>query len=33
LAEYVVDEKDQKTKPDIAEYANQAEIINSHLSL
>jgi tetratricopeptide (TPR) repeat protein len=33
LAEYVVDDTVQETKPDIAEYANKDEIINSHLSL
>jgi tetratricopeptide (TPR) repeat protein len=33
LAEYVVDDKVRETKPDIAEYANKAEIINSHLNL
>ena len=33
LAESVVDDKVQETNPDIAEYANKAEIINSRLSL
>ena len=33
LAEYIIDDKLQETEPDIAEYANKDEIINSRLSL
>jgi tetratricopeptide (TPR) repeat protein len=33
LAEYVVDDKVQETKPEIVEHANKAEIINNHLNL